>query len=89
MTIHLHLASFYATKYFWKKLATGRGILIEQIFKLRGPGPPGRLCTPIVDCFHDKTIISKKNIRLDCYLLLVKLIKNNLPRFQLMTEDSI
>ena len=45
-------------------------MLIEQIFELRRPGPPGRICTFITDCFHDKTIISKENIRLDCYLLL-------------------
>ena len=43
-------------------------MLIEQIFKLRGPGPPGRVCAPITGCFHDKTIISKENIRLYCYL---------------------
>ena len=45
-------------------------MLIEQIFGLRGPGPPGRICTPITGCFRDKTIISKENIRLDCYLQL-------------------
>ena len=46
-------------------------MLIEQIFGLRGPlGPPGRICTPITGCFHDKTIIAKENILLDCYLLL-------------------
>ena len=45
-------------------------MLIEQNFELRGPGLPGRICTPITDCFHDKTIISKENIPLDCYLLL-------------------
>ena len=45
-------------------------MLIEQIFELRGPGPPGRIGTPITVCFQDKTIISKENIRLDCYLLL-------------------
>ena len=43
---------------------------IEQIFELRRPGPPGLTCTPITGCFHEKTKISKKNIRLDCYLLL-------------------
>ena len=32
---------------FEKKLATVRGMLIEQIFELRGPGPLGRICTPI------------------------------------------
>ena len=44
-------------------------MLIAQIFELTELGPPGRICTPITGCFHDKTIISKKNIRLDCYLL--------------------
>ena len=45
-------------------------MLIEQIFELRGPGPPGRICTLITGCFHDKTIISKENNRLGFYLLL-------------------
>ena len=45
-------------------------MLIGQIFELRGPGPPGSICTPITDCFPDKTLTSKVNIRLDCYLLL-------------------
>ena len=41
-------------------------MLIEQIFELRGPGPPGRKCTTITGCFHEKTIISKENIRQYC-----------------------
>ena len=45
-------------------------MLIEQIFELKGPGPPGRLCTPTTGCFHDETIIFKENIPLDCSLLL-------------------
>ena len=46
-------------------------MLIEQNFELRGPGlPTGRIRTPITGCFHDKTIISKENIRVDFYLLL-------------------
>ena len=45
-------------------------MLIGQIFELRGPGPPCSVCTPITDCFPEKTLISKVNIRLDCYLLL-------------------
>ena len=45
-------------------------MLIEQIFELRGPGPLGRMCTSTTGCFHDKTVISKENIRLDWYLLL-------------------
>ena len=44
-------------------------MLIEQIFEMRGPGAPGRICLPISGCFHDKTVISKKNIQLDCYFL--------------------
>ena len=43
---------------------------IEQNFELRGPEPHGRKCTPITGCFHDKTKISMKNLRVDCYLLL-------------------
>ena len=45
-------------------------MLIEQNFELRGHRPPGRICTPIIGCFHDKIVISKENIRLACYLLL-------------------
>ena len=41
-------------------------MFIEQIFELRWPGPPGRICTPITGCFHDKTIISMENLRVDC-----------------------
>ena len=47
-------------------------MLIEQIIELqlRGPGPPGRTCTPITGYFHDKTKIPKENLRVDYYLLL-------------------
>ena len=45
-------------------------MLIKQIIELKGPGPPGSICIPITGCFHDKTIISKENIRVDCCLLL-------------------
>ena len=47
-------------------------MLIEQIieFELRRPRPPGRTCAPITDKLHDKTKISKKNLRADYYLLL-------------------
>ena len=45
-------------------------MLIEQIFEVIGPGTPGRICTPVTGCFHNKTIISKENIQLDCYFLL-------------------
>ena len=46
-------------------------MLIEQTIEiqLRGPGPPGRANTPITGYFHDKTKISKENLRVDYYLL--------------------
>ena len=49
-------------------------MLIEQIFELRRPGPPGRI-TPITGWFHDKTIISKENIRLDFLFTAKKLLE--------------
>ena len=52
---------------FGKKLATVRGMLIEQKFESRGPGHPGRICTPVTGCFHYKTITSQENFRVDCY----------------------
>ena len=50
--------------------ATVRGMIIKQIFELRGPRLPGRICTTITGCFQDKTIISNENIRVNYYLLL-------------------
>ena len=37
-------------------------MLVEQIIEIesRGPGPPGRTCTPKTGYCHDKTKISKK-----------------------------
>ena len=40
-------------------------MLIEQIiieFELRGPGPPGRACTPRTDLLYDKIKILKENL---------------------------
>ena len=47
-------------------------MLIEQIIKIewKGSGPPCRTCTPITAYVHDKTKISKENLRVDYYLLL-------------------
>ena len=47
-------------------------MLIKQLIEhhLRGPGPPGRTCTSIAGYFHDKTKISKENLRVNYYLLL-------------------
>ena len=49
-------------------------MLIKQIieFQLRGPGPPGRTCTPITGSLHDKTKILKENLRGNNYYLLLK-----------------
>ena len=65
VTIHLHLASFFATKYFKTKLPEKNAL--EQIikFELRGLGPLGRICTSATNYFHDKTKISKENLRVD------------------------
>ena len=78
------------------KLATVRGMLIEQIFELKGLGPPGRICTPISGCFHDKTIISKENFwehlllkycRRQCTLLPFTWAKS-LTKFNPKMQDS-
>ena len=47
-------------------------MLIKQIieFELRGPGPSGPTRTPVTGYFHDKTKISKENLRVDYYLQL-------------------
>ena len=49
-------------------------MLIEQIFEfqLKGPGPPGRTCTPITGSLNDKTKILKENLRVDY---------NSLPKY--------
>ena len=59
-------------------------MLIKQIikFELRGHGPPGRTCTPTAGYFHDKTKISKENLRVDHYLLL-KIARGNARYFPL------
>ena len=43
-------------------------MLIKEIFELKGLGTHGRICTPTTGYFHDKAVISKENIRRDCYL---------------------
>ena len=47
-------------------------MFIEEIIELqlRGLGPPGRTRIPITGELHDKTKISKENLRVDYYLLL-------------------
>ena len=47
-------------------------MFIEQTikFEFRGLVPLDGICAPAIDYFHDKTKISKKNLRVDYYLLL-------------------
>ena len=70
-TIYLHIASFYAKKYF-RKIRLKNKMLIEQIieFELRRPWSPGRICTPTTVYFQNKTKISQKNLQVDHYLVL-------------------
>ena len=59
-------------------------MLVEQIIEieLRGPGPPGRTCTPVTGSLHDKTKILKENLRVD-YYLLQNIAGGNVPYFPL------
>ena len=45
---------------FEKKIPTVRGMLIYQIFELRGPGSLGCICTSITGCFCHKTVSFKR-----------------------------
>ena len=47
-------------------------MLIERIIELqlRGTLSPDQTGTPITGYFHDKTKVSKENLRVDYYLLL-------------------
>ena len=55
-------------------------MLIEKIIELewRGLEPLDRTCTLTTGYFHVKTKISKKNLRVDYYLLL-KYLRNLAP----------
>ena len=48
-------------------------MLIEQIveLQLKGPGPPRLTCTFRTGYLHDKTKISKENLRVGFHLLLI------------------
>ena len=61
---------FLRNKILLKKFSYSKRNAHWTNFWIERAGPPGRLCTPITDCFHDKTIVTKENILLDCYLLL-------------------
>ena len=61
-------------------------MLLEQIIELqlRVPGPPDQTCTPITGYFHDKTKISKENLRVDYYLAYCwNVARDNAPYFPL------
>ena len=57
-SIHIHLASFYATKYFWKRKIGYKKCSLNKLLNLNWKGPLGRT----TGYFHDKTKISKKNL---------------------------
>ena len=61
---------FLCKKILLKKISYSKENPHWTNFWIERAGPPGRTCTPITGCFHHKTIISKENIPLDCYLLL-------------------
>ena len=56
-------------------------MLIKRIigFQLRGPGPPGRKCTPTTGYFHDKTKISLEYLPVDYFTIYCKKQFNLLP----------
>ena len=59
-------------------------MLIEQIneFELRGPGPTGGTCTTTAGYFHDKTKISKEDLRVDYFIIYCQNIaEGNVPYF--------
>ena len=43
-------------------------MLLKQIFESKGLGLSGRTCALITGYFHDKTLISKLNLRMDYYI---------------------
>ena len=58
-----------------KKLAGEMLVILIIEFELRGPGPPGRKCTPTgyaptTGYFYDTTKIAKENLRVNYYILL-------------------
>ena len=59
---------FLCKKYFWKKIRYGEGNAHWTNFWIERAWAPWPY-TPITGCFHDKTIISKENFRVDCYSL--------------------
>ena len=65
-------------------------MLIEQIveFQWRGPGPPGLTCNSITGYFHDKTKISKENLRVGFHLLQM-VARVNAPYFPLPGANHV
>ena len=59
----------WCNKILLKKISYSKGNVHWTNFWIEGAWAPGRICTLITGCFQDKTIISKKNLRLDCYLM--------------------
>ena len=67
-------------------------MLIEQIveLQLRGPRPPGLTCDSITGYFHDKTKISKENLRVGfCLDLLLKCCTRQCTLFPLPGPNHV
>ena len=70
IAIHLHLSNYYATKYFWNKLAKGNVRWTNYWISIEGAWAPWQCMCSTTGYFHEKTKISEENIRVDYYLLL-------------------
>ena len=63
-------SAVFTHKILLKKLAMENADWTNHWTLIEGAWTPRRTCTPIADYFRDKTKISKKNLRVDYYLLL-------------------
>ena len=75
-------------KYFKKKLAMENADWTNYWTSIEGPWAFWRTCTPTTGYFHDKTKISKENLRVDFYLLL-KCSQRQLMHFTFPYLDQI
>ena len=70
LTIHLHLAGFTWRNAFEKKLARGNAHWTNYWIWIEGGLAPWPYVCFTTGYFHDKTKISKENLRMDYYLQL-------------------
>ena len=72
----------FTHKILLKKLSTENADWTDHWTSIEGAWASWRTCTPTTGYFHDEIKISKKNLRVDCYLLL-KWARDNAPYFPL------